>query len=87
MALTPAQLAHYHEHGYAVGGRLLDDAALAALTTEVDALVAGREKHVGGSGGPLEPARSLLTHLVLLRPWSSTSCIWGILSAFPPRAS
>jgi hypothetical protein len=53
MALTPAQLAHYHEHGYAVGGRLLDDAALAALTTEVDALVAGREKHVGGSGGPL----------------------------------
>jgi len=41
MGLNPEQLRHYREHGYACGGRLLDDDALAQLRTEIDRLIAG----------------------------------------------
>ncbi len=41
MALTPAQLKHYHEHGYAVGDRVLDDDELIHLRADIDKLIAG----------------------------------------------
>ena len=39
-ALTPAQLAHFEEHGYVGGIRLFDDAQIAALRTELEGLIA-----------------------------------------------
>ena len=38
-ALTPAQLAHYHEHGFVGGIRMLDDAHLETLGNELARLV------------------------------------------------
>ncbi|MDZ4818758.1 MAG: phytanoyl-CoA dioxygenase family protein [Planctomycetota bacterium] len=40
MPLSPAQLSQYHEEGYAVGDRILDDAELARLRQEIDQLIA-----------------------------------------------
>ncbi len=39
MPLTPEQLAHYREHGYAVGGRLLADTSLRELRGHMDAAI------------------------------------------------
>jgi ectoine hydroxylase-related dioxygenase (phytanoyl-CoA dioxygenase family) len=40
MPLSPAQLLQYQEEGYAVGDRILNDAELAHLRDEIDALIA-----------------------------------------------
>jgi phytanoyl-CoA hydroxylase len=40
MPLSPAQLSQYHDEGYAVGDRILDDAELARLRQEIDQLIA-----------------------------------------------
>lgn len=58
--LTAEQLAHYDEHGYVAGVRVLDDAAVAALRTELAAFLAPEhdghelwyEYHTNESGDP-----------------------------------
>jgi ectoine hydroxylase-related dioxygenase (phytanoyl-CoA dioxygenase family) len=45
--LTPEQIAHYHEHGYLRGVRVLSDAQVDALREELDRLI--NPKHPGHS--------------------------------------
>jgi hypothetical protein len=85
--LTAAQLAAYREHGFAVGGELLDGAELARLSACMDAKIAALPPGQRSENMPsLHYEDRYLRELFLSRPFvSPTGFDWRNLRLYHAR--